>query len=382
MFFKNIMTYRFNRDIEFVPEQLEKLMKDFMFTPCGDTDKSKFGWVEPMGKYGECFTHVGDGDILITARKQVKNVPAENIKAELNARVDRIEEVEGRPLKKAEKDAIRESVIDELLPRAFTRTANYNVLIMPKEGLIVLDCSSHKIAEDVLALLRRTIGSLPVVPVIPNCAMETVATEWVKEGQYPAGFTAGEKVKLVSVLQEGGKVNFTNQNLASEEVLINIKENKVVSQIELNWQDSIDFVITDQYAIKSVKWADEIKERNDDIPREDVAARFDSDFHLAKVEIKSFLSMLFEAFGGLPKFDTSGDITEDFDEAAKQDPRLGQARDHFSVTGRVSISSLQRHLLIGYATACDLIAKLERCGVVSEADTMGRRELILNKDPE
>ena len=382
MFFKNIMAYRFNRAIEFDVSTLEKQLKEFMFTPCGPTDKQKFGWVEVLGKYGECLTHAIDGDILITACKQIKQIPADKIKADLNAKVDALELQEGRPLKKAEKDQIKDEIIQDLLPRAFERTTHYNVLIMLKEGLILVDASSHNVAEEVLALLRKTIGSLPVVPVLPSYPMETVTTGWVAKQEYPTGFVAGEKAKLASILDDGGKAAFTNQNLSSPEVLTLIEAKKVVTQIELTWQDRITFLLTDQFAIKSVKWADELKDQNDDIPREDFAARFDADCFLVIGELRSFLPNLFTEFGGLPDVEQNGDVIEDFAKLADEDHRLIEARNYFEECKRVSVSGLQRKLLIGYATACELIGKLERCGVVSEANHMGVRELLLNKVPE
>lgn len=382
MFFKNIMAYRFNRAIEFDVNTLEKQLKEFMFTPCAPTDARKFGWVEVMGKYGELLTHSIEGNIVITARKQVKQIPSDKIKSDLSARVDALEIREGRPLKKSEKGALKEEVIHDLLPRAFERNSDYNVLIMVKEGLILVDASSHNVAEEVLALLRKTIGSLPVVPVLPVYPMETVTTDWVAREEYPAGFVAGEKAKLASVLDDGGKAAFTNQNLSSPEVLTLIKANKVITQIELVWQDRLTFLLTDQFAIKSVKWADEIKDRNDDISREDVAARFDADCYLALSELQSFLPNLFAEFGGLPEVQENGDIIEDFGKLAEEEPRLIEARHYFEECKRVSVSGLQRKLLIGYATACELIGKLERCGVVSEANDMGGRELLLNKMPE
>jgi DNA segregation ATPase FtsK/SpoIIIE-like protein len=64
------------------------------------------------------------------------------------------------------------------------------------------------------------------------------------------------------------------------------------------------------------------------------------------------------------------------EEEAATDPLLQDAVLFVRSTGRASISSLQRHIRLGYVRAARLIEQMERMGVVTPCDRLGARQVV------
>ncbi|MBH3007341.1 recombination-associated protein RdgC [Serratia ureilytica] len=298
LWFKNLMVYRLSREVALNADEMEKQLSAFAFTPCGSQDMAKTGWVSPMGSHSDALTHAVNGQIVICARKEEKILPSPVIKQELLAKIERLEAEQHRKLKKTEKDALKDEVLHSLLPRAFSRFNQTFMWIDTVNDLIMVDAASAKRAEDTLALLRKSLGSLPVVPLTMESPIELTLTEWVRSGEMPAGFAIQDEAELKAILEEGGVIRCKKQNLISDEIAVHIEAGKLVTKLAVDWQERIQLMLSDDGSLKRLKFADTLREQNDDIDRDDFAQRFDADFILMTSELAALIKNTIEALGG------------------------------------------------------------------------------------
>ncbi|MCL6416337.1 recombination-associated protein RdgC [Aestuariirhabdus sp. Z084] len=296
MWFKNLIVYRFTKPFTDSAESLEKQLLEGAFKPCGKQDLSSFGWVPPLGKQSELLVHSTNGYLMLCARKQEKLLPASVVREILSEKVQQIEDAEHRKLYKKERDTLKEEITFELMPRAFTRNSTTFAFIAPRQGLLMVDASSMKKAEELVSYLRGNLGSLPVVPPALKQSPASVMTGWLN--QTPAGFELGDEAELSEPGDEGGIIRCKRHDLTGEEIAIHLDAGKQVNKLALSWNDQLSFLLNDDFSLKRLRFGEEIQEQASDQGGEDAASRFDADFSLMSACLCDLLEQVIEALGG------------------------------------------------------------------------------------
>lgn len=299
MWFKNLRTYRLTRTIDLSDDFLQERLGENRYHPCGNMDYSRYGWVPPLGKHSELFTHACNGNIMICARKQEKVLPAAAVNEMVEEKVVELEAQQDRSVYRKEKTNIKENVIHSLLPRALTRSAQTYGYFAPNQNLLFIDAASATRAEEFLDYLRISLQGLPVVPLTCHGDPAEVMTRWLKQHP-PKGFELDDECDLRNPLEARNVIRCKNQELESDEVMSHIKAGKRVIQLALNWKDAIQFVLTEDFGIKRLRFADSIQEeaRTD---ADDFASQFDQDFAVMSLQLGHMMEDLLEAFGGIER---------------------------------------------------------------------------------
>lgn len=299
MWFKNLVVYRFTRPFELDAETLEAKLADATFHPCRAQEVSRQGWSSPMGKLGSQLVYASNGFLLINLRKEEKIIPASVIGDHLNDKIEAIEQEQDRKVRKKERDSLKEEILIDLLPKAFSRYQHTLAFIDPRSGVLVVDASSAKRAEELCSHLRKTLGSLPITIPALKQAPNDVMTGWlVSEQALPDGFVAGEEAELKDPGEDGGVIRCKNQALFSDEIRAHLDAGKQAVKLALHWRDKLSFLLGEDLIMRRLKFSDSLQDQAADMGQADAAAAFDADFYLMSQEICALVPELFEALGG------------------------------------------------------------------------------------
>lgn len=303
--FKNVCVYTLKHPENIDRAALNNALKAYSFSPCSAQDMARTGW-QPLTD-DETFCHISKDNILMTVKQEKKVIPPPTIKQNLEARVLAMETEQARKLKHSEKLTLKDEVLHQLIPRAFSRYSYIQIWIDLANGRVIVDSASARNAENALALLRKSLGSLPVVPVMSVNPPELVMTEWVKEQHAVKPFLLGDvcTAKVISMLEAGTTAAFKNEPVGSSTLETSIADNgRLVAALSIAHESHFktSFTLNDDLTIKRIHFSDVFIETNSDIDAEHEdgqdLARKAADFTLMCDTLSILISDMLAAFGG------------------------------------------------------------------------------------
>lgn len=303
---------------------LEQSMAESPFTPCGPTQTVSGGWVAPRGKNGALAKFVG-GQLIVRHATETRAVPASAVKARLEERCAQIKDETGREPKGRAKRELKEEVIQELLPRAFTKRSDVTIWVDPKARMVVVGTSSTKKADAVLTqlcdLFMAAGDGLPLKALSANTAPSTAMSQWLRDHVAPYGFTVDRECELRDGDGERATVRYTRHNLDIDEVAEHIRQGKLATQLAMTWGGRVSLVLTESMALKRLELLNQEKTKS--APGDGAEDHFDADVALFTGEMALVIPDLINALDGElgvdPAPETGGEATAS--DAASRESR-------------------------------------------------------------
>jgi recombination associated protein RdgC len=297
MWFRNLQIYRLPENWGLTAEALAEKLAAHPFQPCGSQDMASRGWTSPTKD--DRFVMAVGGQFLIALAVEQKLLPSSVVNEVAADKAEIIEAQQGfKPGRKQMKE-IKEAVLQELLPRAFSRRRKAFAWIDPAGGWLVIDAVSPARAEEILDALRDSLDELPVQMVKTLFSPVSVMTDWLhydKSVLDKGPFSIDQDCELRAVTDEHAAVRYVRHALDGKDVKDHLAAGKLPTHIALTFDDRVSFILTEKMEIKRLAFLDIVKEEAE---RQADAAdmQMEADFALMTGELSRLIPALIEVLG-------------------------------------------------------------------------------------
>ncbi|MBM3343203.1 MAG: recombination-associated protein RdgC [Betaproteobacteria bacterium] len=298
MWFKNLLVYRIKPDARLKAEDIEDKLRENALQPCGSFEMESRGWVPPRGD--ERFLHSLERQWLITYGANQKILPGSVITQTAKERAAKLAEKQEHPVGRKQMREIRERVIEELMPKAFSRRRTLAAWIDPVNGWAAVDTAADKKADELLESFIAANIDIHIKRLECQQSPAAQMTLWLQSGEVPAPFTIDQDLELKASGESRATVRYVNHPLEGGEIRQHIAGGKTATRLGLTWKNRISFVLTDQLQIKRLAFLDILKNDTEN-QVEDAEEKFDIDFALMTGELAGMLADLTKALGGLKR---------------------------------------------------------------------------------
>jgi len=300
MWFKNIQLFELVEGFALPTDELIEALKSKPLREPGALEIETNGFSSPYSRADERLLHSIGRAHLMRLGSHKKILPGSVVNEEISKKIDAIKIKESREVGRKERMRLKDDVLTELLPRAFSQPSSTDAYIDGKNGWLVVDAGARKKAETVTEELRKTLGSLKLSAPPDVASLRSLMTTWLKDDVLPDGFTLGDEIDLKDEAGDGSIARCRKQDLTAGEVREHLKAGKEVTALALNFGDRLSFVLSDQGGLKKLKFLDVVQEALGD-NNEGLEAELDARFALMQLEIEQLLKVLLKVVPLLPQ---------------------------------------------------------------------------------
>jgi recombination associated protein RdgC len=277
MFFKAMTPYKLTATLQM--SDIEEQLSNFLIRQPGALEMAAIGFAPARGL--EMAPMVKDYAI-VRLDKIEKIIPAVVLNKKTALRVKEMESITGDYLNKKAISEIKDQVLIEMMSVAFHKTTSTYAMLTP--DYIIVNSPTSNTCEMLLAMLRKAIGSLPILPLAQNSLSSTL-TNWATYNFGPPNkVVLTDYAKLIG--GDGETLAIKGIDATDDpRVQSAIEDGYFVDGLGIEFDDSVASVITSEGVFKSVSFSDVLLESNDDIPKDEASARFDADLVIAGSEM-------------------------------------------------------------------------------------------------
>jgi len=296
MYFSAVTAFRVPRSLREQLSALDAALAERALKPIGPQELHCEGFVPPMGSETSALVHAVGPYHLVCLASIDRILPPGAIDEALDERLAQYLEREGKAPNGKERRRLKDELVFEMIPRAFSKRSYLYAFFDLDTGTLVVDTSSRKAAERVVSAVRLALGSFPAKPLNIERMPRQILTSWLAGEAPPESLSIGDEAVLKDPVERGAIIKAQRQDLVSEEISHHLQAGKQCAAIGLVYADRASFVLDESLAVKKLKFLDLAEQPLLEQNIESVAQEMDARFAITAGVVSGLLAQLFDTF--------------------------------------------------------------------------------------
>ncbi len=308
--FKNAIAYLVTEGFRIDPDILGRRPA----LPCEPTQARTAGFAQPCKHASDALVHKIGRHHLICFETEERLLPSAVVAEKVEERIAEITRQQGYQPGRKQLREIKEQVVEELLPRAFTQARR--TLAAFAGRYLIVDTSSPARAESLLEALRSVIGCFPIMPIVTERPINGRMIEWLL-GNAPYRLTVDDFAEMEMGDARKPTITYKRITLDEDEMQRRIASGYVPRAVAITVGGRLSMKIDDSLCMKQLVALDRMTVEAESA--EDAEEAFDADVALMVGELETVFDFLIdEELGGLvaPEKDLAANDDSDYREAA------------------------------------------------------------------
>jgi len=290
MWFKACQIYAFSEPFAYEPEVLAERLEAYEFKPCSAFQPISLGFAPPLQEEGLPLVHAENQCMLFALQFEEKLLPPSVVRDAVGEKLKDITKQGADKPGRRERDRIKEEVYQRMLPQAFVKRNLLYAYIDCELGLLVVDTTSANQAEQMIDLLRKSLGSLKVV-IPQTVSINALMTTWLRHPHH-APYPLTDHAVLFDPNEHGGVIRCQKHDLTDDNIQSFLNDGFYVRELGLEWQDQITFTMREDFSLARIKFLDGVKTQSEEIEVETEREQFAADFIIMQGTLRTFLQGL------------------------------------------------------------------------------------------
>lgn len=241
-----IFHYTFDFESEFQPHLEEQAL-----TPCPAHARMTFGWKQFPNQ--ELFQSI-HGYHLCLFGKEERILPPMVIQNLLEQKILELSQQRGYPVKRHEKQQLKQDIEFNLLPKAFCVQKKQIILFDQKQKRLFIESTSPQQIDMILSLIHKTLGqNLQITPLATEIELMGLWLKWLDQPKtLPHFLSFADRMQWVDGENQRKQVKLQGYDWEQDSTQEWLGKGLIPQELSFTWRDTLQFTLSPSLVFKRI----------------------------------------------------------------------------------------------------------------------------------